>query len=56
MNDRELPTREHQHGCPAEPARTESYPVARADGSEVEVTRCVDCGGQSVREEGGENE
>ena len=51
-NTTTLPDREHAHGCPAE--RTETYPVARADGSEVEVTRCIDCGGQSVREKGEE--
>jgi hypothetical protein len=55
-NTTTLPDREHRHGCPAEPERTETYPAARGDGSEVEVTRCIDCGGQSVREEGGDHE
>lgn len=54
MNERELPVGEHAHGCPA--GRTESYPVRRADGSDVVVVRCLDCGGQAIYEKGDDHE
>jgi hypothetical protein len=44
----ELPPSEHFHGCPAPPDRVESYPLERPDGTTVQVTRCVQCGGQSI--------
>lgn len=44
----ELPPSEHFHGCPDPPGRTETYPLERSDGTTVVVTRCIQCGGQSV--------
>ncbi len=44
----ELPPSEHFHGCPAPPERVERYPVTRSDGVTVAVTRCIECGGQSI--------
>lgn len=49
MPDRQepqLPARVHSAGCPAE--RVERFTLPRPDASIAVVTRCVDCGGQSV--------
>ena len=43
-----LPEAEHLHGCPAPPDRVERYPLERSDGTTVQVTRCIQCGGQSI--------
>ena len=46
-----LPVTEHASGCPAE--RIEEYTSRRPDGTTVAVTRCMDCGGQRVKEQHG---
>ena len=48
MTESTMPDREHRVGCPA--TRVESYPHKAADGREVVVTRCCDCGAHLVFE------
>lgn len=48
-----LDKRDHREGCPAE--RIESYEAVRPRTQErpatpVVVTRCIDCGGETVKE------
>jgi hypothetical protein len=33
----------HAEGCPENPERIEWYVQTRPDGSEVRITRCIDC-------------
>jgi hypothetical protein len=37
----------HRRGCPADPARVETFKQRRPDGIEVETKRCLDCGAAS---------
>lgn len=39
---------EHGAGCPANPERLEQYDTTRPSGDPVHVTRCLECGAQSV--------
>jgi hypothetical protein len=49
---RELAPLRHLDGCPEDPERIEAYPeqLSRQEGPRVPVTvtRCMDCGAQSV--------
>lgn len=46
----ELAERYHLEGCPAPEGRTERYTLERPDGTPVQITRCIECGGQMLKE------